>query len=64
MRTRSLTDVQLAKQLKCSIGALRKWRYGERIPRPDQMRRIAEATEGLVTPNDFLMSVSREEDAA
>lgn len=54
MTSRSMTDAQLAQQLECSTGAVRKWRYGERTPRPDQMRRIAEVTDGQVTPNDFL----------
>jgi hypothetical protein len=39
----------------CSPHAVKKWRYQERIPRPDQMRRIAEVTAGAVTPNDFVL---------
>lgn len=64
MKSRSLTDAQLAEMLDCSPGALRKWRYGERTPRPDQMRRILEVTDGLVTPNDFLLSASSGEGEA
>lgn len=56
MKSRSLTDARFAELLDCSEGALRKWRYGERTPRSDQMRRIMEVTGGLVTPNDFLLS--------
>ena len=55
IKTRPITDAQLAQMLDCSTGALRKWKYGERTPRPDQMRKIAEVTDGLVTPNDFLI---------
>jgi hypothetical protein len=35
---------------------VRKWVYGERIPRPDQLRRIAEVTNGEVMPNDFILA--------
>jgi transcriptional regulator with XRE-family HTH domain len=35
---------------------VRKWVYGERIPRPDQLRRIAEITKGEVMPNDFILA--------
>ena len=64
IRTRSLTDAQLAQMLNCSTGALRKWKYGERIPRPGQMRKIAEVTDGHVTPNDFLTSRGPDEGEA
>lgn len=53
MSAHSITDSQLAEKLRCSIGAVRKWRSGERTPRPDQMRRIVEVTKAKVTPNDF-----------
>ncbi|MGO4449066.1 hypothetical protein AB4Y96_09075 [Phyllobacterium sp. TAF24] len=39
-----------------SPSGVRKWMYGERIPRPDQMRRLAFATNGEVMPNDFFLS--------
>ncbi|HPT28703.1 MAG TPA: YdaS family helix-turn-helix protein [Bryobacteraceae bacterium] len=64
IKSTSLTDGQLAKQLGCSTSALRKWRYGQRIPRPEQKRRIAEVTEGKVTPNDFMVLPSSEGAAA
>ncbi|MDP9809392.1 transcriptional regulator with XRE-family HTH domain [Rhizobium tibeticum] len=38
-----------------SVSGIRKWMYGERVPRPDQMRKIAELTGGLVEPNDFIL---------
>ncbi|WP_037076134.1 MULTISPECIES: helix-turn-helix domain-containing protein [Neorhizobium] len=38
-----------------STSGVRKWMYGERVPRPDQMRKIAEFTGGLVQPNDFVL---------
>ena len=39
-----------------SISGFRKWMNDERVPRPDQMRRIAEVTENAVTPNDFILT--------
>jgi transcriptional regulator with XRE-family HTH domain len=38
-----------------SASGIRKWIYGERVPRPDQMRKIAELTKGAVKPNDFIL---------
>lgn len=40
-----------------SESGVRKWMYGERVPRPDQMRKIADLTGGLVEPNDFVLGV-------
>lgn len=38
-----------------SASGVRKWVYGDRVPRPDQLRRIAEVTAGAVMPNDFIL---------
>lgn len=38
-----------------SVSGVKKWRYGERVPRPEQMRRIADVTMGAVCPNDFIL---------
>lgn len=35
--------------------ALAKWCNGQRIPRPDDMNVIFEATNGSVSPNDFYL---------
>jgi len=43
-----------------SESGVRKWMYGERVPRPDQMRKIADLTGGLVEPNDFVLGVQQE----
>lgn len=48
------TDDSFARLVGVSVGAVRKWRYGERTPRPAQMACIREATKGRVTPNDFI----------
>jgi hypothetical protein len=57
MKAAGLDDEALAARVgECSAHAVKKWRYQERVPRPEQMRRIAEITEGKVTPNDFVLS--------
>lgn len=38
-----------------SVSGVRKWMNGDRTPRPDQMRKIAEMTGGVVQPNDFIL---------
>lgn len=58
MKASGLEDESFAEMVgDCSSHAVKKWRYQERVPRPDQMRRIAEVTGGRVTPNDFVLSV-------
>ncbi len=55
----SLTNEGFAKLLGEDVSewAVRKWRYGQRIPRPSMQQRISEATDGQVTANDFLAAV-------
>ena len=48
------SDEAFARLVGKSAGAVRKWRYGERVPRPVVMTRIREATNGAVTADDFL----------
>lgn len=56
-----ITDEQMAKKVEASASGVRKWRLGMRIPRPVQMRRIYEVTNGLVTANDFVKNYSKGE---
>ena len=58
IKSNSLTDAEFAAKGPFSRGAVIKWRYGQRIPRPDQMRRISEVTDGQVTANDFFVVAS------
>lgn len=56
MKAHGLDDLAMAEKIgRCSESAVRKWRYGQRMPRVEQLRRIAEVTHGAVTPNDFLL---------
>ena len=56
MKREALGPDEMAAQVgDVSVSGVRKWMYGERVPRPDQMRRIAAVTGGAVMPNDFVM---------
>lgn len=55
LRTHSLDEYQFATAVGgVSASAVRKWKYGERVPRPAHLSRIMAVTDGQVTPNDFL----------
>ena len=63
MKESGIDDDAMAASIgDCSAGAVRKWKYGERIPRPDHLRRITEATKGAVTANDFFDTPAAEAD--
>lgn len=54
MRTEGLDDAEMARRVgECSPGAIRKWKYGERIPRAKFIDRIREVSGGRVNPADF-----------
>jgi hypothetical protein len=59
MTDNSLSDDQMSSLIgDVSVSGLRKWLRDERMPRPEQMRRIFEVTDGAVTPNDFVLGES------
>lgn len=58
-----MTDARFAEIVGASEAAVRKWKYGERTPRPEVMLRIRAATNGAVTADDFLPAASSEEAA-
>nr|DAF54000.1 MAG TPA: Helix-turn-helix XRE-family like protein [Siphoviridae sp. ctFgp7] len=47
------TQAMLASRVGVSVQAVSLFCHGERIPRPETMRKIYVATNGAVTPNDF-----------
>lgn len=50
----AMTPAAFARTIDgASEGAVRLWVTHERMPRPEQMKLIFDATGGLVTPNDF-----------
>lgn len=48
------SDAAFAAQIGASMGAVRKWKRGERMPRPVHLTRIREVTGGAVTADDFV----------
>ena len=53
LQGRNLTHDEFAKLIGCEQPTVTRFVNGKRIPSPDLMRRIAEATDGQVTANDF-----------
>lgn len=54
MEAQGLDDAAMAARIGPDVSswAVRKWRYGQRIPRLGMQRRILDATAGAVTPQD------------
>lgn len=48
-------DEMAAKLGETSVSGVIKWMRNERVPRPDQQRRIFAVTGGKVAPNDFVL---------
>lgn len=51
---------QFAALIGTSQAAVSRYMTGARHPRPDVMRRIIAATDGMVTANDFLSTLPQE----
>jgi predicted transcriptional regulator len=45
---------RFAKRANVTIYCVRKWLSGERIPRPENIRRISKITSGAVTSKDWM----------
>lgn len=59
MADKGISARQMADLIgEVSESGVRKWMYAERVPRLEQMRRIADVTDGAVQPNDFILSES------
>lgn len=55
LKVHDISDEQFAAQIGgCSVSAVRKWKYGDRVPRLPELVRIEELTGGAVTARDFL----------
>ncbi|MEM1353895.1 MAG: helix-turn-helix transcriptional regulator [Planctomycetota bacterium] len=52
--TQQLGPAAFARQIGVGRMSVHRYISGERFPRPDVLERIYEATQGQVTPNDFL----------
>ena len=65
MSEHKLDDAAMAALVgDCTDHAVKKWRYDERLPRVEQMRRIYAVTDGAVTPNDFVLHPTAPADPA
>lgn len=51
------TQTKFAQEVDASVGAVKKWVYGERFPRRAQLSKIKNATKGNVMPNDFVSQI-------
>ncbi len=49
-----IPDLELAQKLRFSVYAVKKWRYGERIPRLKTLIEIEDWSGGNVRPRDWL----------
>ena len=54
IKSKGETEVAIAQRARCSQSAVNKVRRGAGNPSLGLLRRIYEATDGAVTPNDFL----------
>lgn len=54
LRANNLTDEAFAARVGRSKWAVRKWMYGQRVPRGVEMLAIANATQGVVSADDFM----------
>lgn len=50
---RNIKQNQAAEELDVTKDVYNSWEYGVRIPRPENMKKIAEWSGGQVTANDF-----------
>ena len=56
MTSNSIAPEDMAELIgEVSASGVRKWMSGDRVPRPEQMRKISRVTSGLVQPNDFVL---------
>lgn len=59
MEAEKLSPEEMARKMgNASASGVIKWLRKERVPRPDQQRRIFEVTGGKVAPNDFILEAA------
>lgn len=64
MAREGVSDGEFASLIGKTRMAVFRYRTERRTPTPDVMAKIAEVTNGAVTPNDFVLSVASEGEAA
>jgi DNA-binding transcriptional regulator YiaG len=59
MREKNLSDGDVATLVGgVSTHAVKKWKYGERVPRRAELQRLDQVSDGQVTPNDFVLAAA------
>ncbi|KMO29903.1 hypothetical protein VQ03_28955 [Methylobacterium tarhaniae] len=60
MEAQGLDDAAMAARIGPDVSpwAVRKWRYGQRIPRLGMLKRISDVTAGAVTAQDHFNAAS------
>ncbi|AWN55040.1 helix-turn-helix transcriptional regulator [Methylobacterium sp. 17Sr1-1] len=60
MEAQGLDDAAMAARIGPDVSpwAVRKWRYGQRIPRLGMLKRISDVTAGAVTAQDHFDAAS------
>ena len=53
LKEHNMTVAEFAKEIGVVQSCVSMWFSGERFPRPENMQKITEYTNGEVTPNDF-----------
>lgn len=56
LHTNRIKDTRFAQLVGVSSATVGRWRKGEVPGSMETMRKIAEATDGAVMPNDFMLS--------
>lgn len=54
-----MTDGEMAARVGCSRSAISRYRSGERMPRPDTLIKLVDATNNDVSPMDFVKGLRR-----
>jgi len=60
LKEKNITQEQASKELEVAQGQISLWVNGERIPRPENMKKITEWSNGSVQPNDFYFNQEEE----
>ena len=64
LKANNIKQEQMAYELGTSQGVCSMWATGERLPRPESMKKIAEWSHGEVMPNDFYGVTTEQEQGA
>ena len=60
LKEKNITQKQASEELGIVQALISMWVNGERIPRPENMKKITEWSKGSVQPNDFYFNQEEE----